>query len=265
MGHFQSRSLAYQEVKNINQNTKNYIRYLLYRTIGTPFFIRRIEWRKMFEWLYPEEGEKILDVACGGGELSLKIAERGCEVYGIDVSENAISSAKRLSERAKITCEFEVGDAEHLPYPDEYFEKIICSSSLEHFRDDLKALKEMSRVLKPNGKLVLTTDSFTYPINNELKEKHRKVASVVNYYTHEKLKERFDISGFEMCRSEYLLNSRITHFFFKLWIRLRQFRILWMVISFVAYPLCLISDRLFGVRDKGYTLIAEGRLIHKEL
>lgn len=216
----------------------------------------------MFEWLHPEEGEKILDVACGGGELSLKLTERGCKVYGIDMSENAISSAKRLSERAKITCEFELGDAEHLPYSDEYFDKIICSSSLEHFRDDLKALKEMSRVLKPSGKLVLTADSLTYPISSELKEKHRKLASVVNYYTCEKLKERFDISGFEMCRSEYLLNSCITHFFFKLWIKFRRFTILWMVISFVAYPLCLVSDRLFGIRDKGYTLIAEGRKVN---
>lgn len=253
------RCIINERVDSMNQYIKNYIKYLIYQTIGTPSFIRRIEWRKMFEWLYPKEGEKILDAACGGGELSLKLAERGCKVYGIDISEDAISSAKRLSKRAKITCEFEVGSVEHLPYPNGYFDKIICSSALEHFRDDLKALKEMNRVLKPNGKLVLTTDSFTYPINNELEEKHRKIAFVVNYYTREKLKERFDISGFEMCRSEYLLNSHITSFFFKLWLELRQFKILWPIISLIAYPLCLVSDKLFGERNKGYTLIVEAR------
>ena len=117
----------------------------------------------------------------------------------------------------------------------------------------------MNRVLKLNGRVVLTTDSFTYPIEDELKEMHREIAYVVNYYTHEKLKERFEIAGIEMNRSKYLLNSRITSFIFKIGIELRWSGILWLVISFIAYPLCLVSDRLFGMKDRGYTLIAEGR------
>ena len=72
-----------------------------------------------------------------------------------------------------------------MPYPDEYFDKVVCSSSLEHFKDDIKALKEMHRVLKPNGSVVLTTDSFAYPISDELKEMHKEIAYVVNYYTPE--------------------------------------------------------------------------------
>ena len=232
--------------------------HFVYKTVGASSFIRRIEWRSMFEWLNLKEGEKILDVACGRGTLSLKIAERGCEVHGVDISEDAIKGAKRLAEREKIVCEFEVGSAEDLPYADGYFDKVICSSSLEHFKDDIKALKEMHRVLKPNGSVVLTTDSFNYPISEELKEKHREIAYVVNYYTAEKLKEQFGIEGFEMNRSKYLLNSRITSFFFKIGIKKQWSGISWMVISFVAYPLCLMSDRLFGIENKGYTLIAEG-------
>ena len=126
----------------------NYINHLIYKAIGTTGFVRRIEWQNMLEWLDPKEGERILDVACGVGILSLKIAERGCEVHGIDISENAINSAKRLAERERIACEFKVGTAEYLPYPDGYFDKVVCSSSLEHFKDDIKALKEMCMVLK---------------------------------------------------------------------------------------------------------------------
>jgi len=238
---------------------KNYLTHLIYKTIGTPNFIRRIEWRKMLDWLEPKEAERILDVACGGGVLSLKIAEKGCEVCGIETSEHAIKYAKRLAKREKIACEFVVGNAEDLPYPDEYFDKIVCSSSLEHFKEDIKALKEMHRVLKPDGKVVLTTDSFTYPISDELKKRHRKTCYVVNYYTPEKLKERFEIAGFEMNRSRYLLNSWITSFFFKIEIKEELSGFLWMVVSFIAYPLCLMSDGLFGETDKGYTLIAEGK------
>ena len=250
--------MSMKESFNWREEVGKHIGHLIYKTSGTSTFIRRIEWRTMLEWLDQKEGERILDVACGGGTLSLKIAEKGCKVHRIDVSEDAINSAKRLAEREGIACEFEVGSAEDLPYPNRCFDKVVCSSSLEHFKDDIKALKEMHRILNPNGSVVLTTDSFTYPINDELKEMHRKIAYVVNYYTQETLKERFKNSGFEMKQSKYLLNSRITSFFFKIGVKLRWSGILWMVISFIAYPLCLVQDRLFGVRDKGYTLIAEG-------
>ena len=60
--------------------------------------------------------------------MSLKVAERGCEVHGIDLSEDAINNAKRLAGREKIACEFEVGNAEDLPYPDGYFDKVVFSS-----------------------------------------------------------------------------------------------------------------------------------------
>ena len=236
---------------------RKYIGHLIYKWFGTLNFIRQIEWRNMLDWLEPKEGENILDIACGGGALSLKIAEKGCEVYGVDLSEDTINSAKRLAAGEKIACAFKVGSAEDLPYPDEYFDKVVCSSSLEHFKDDIKALKEMHRVLKPDETVVLTTDSFTYPISDELKEKHRKIAYVVNYYTKEILKERFEKSGFEMRRSKYLLNSRITSFFVKIGIKIKWSGKLWMGISFIAYPLCLVSDRLFGKKDNGYTLIVE--------
>ena len=174
------------------------------------------------------------------------------------MSERGIEHAKRLAEREGIMCEFRVGSAEDLPYTDGYFDKIVCSSSLEHFWDDIKALNEMYRVLNPDGTVVLTTDSFTHPISDELKDVHRKIAHVVNYYTRETLKGRFEAAGLEMRRSEYLLDSWLTSLFFNFGIKIRWSGKLWMMVSFIAYHLCLMSDRLFGVKDKGYTLIAEG-------
>jgi ubiquinone/menaquinone biosynthesis C-methylase UbiE len=236
---------------------KNHIRHVLYKTIGTPNIIRIIEWRSLFEYLHLKGDERILDVACGGWTLSLKIAEKGCEVHGIDLSEDAISYAKRLAEREKIACEFEVGNAEDLPYPDGYFDKVVFSSSLEHIGDDIKALKEACGVLKPNGNIVLTVPSLTYLIGDKIKERHRKIAYVVNYYTHETMKNKFEMTGFSMVRSKYLLNSRITTFFCKIGIKLGWSGILWFSMFPMAY-LCLVSDKLFGVKYKGYTLIAEG-------
>jgi len=161
-----------------------------------------------------KKNEKVLDVACGNGVLTFKISERGSQVHGVDLSEDAIKSAINFARHKDLNCEFKVGDAHDLPYPDEYFDKIVCSSSLEHFTDDIKALKEMHRVLKSNGRVFLTTDSFNYPISKELKEKHKKLAHVVNYYSKKELKKALENAGFKMKRSKYLLNSPLTSFFF---------------------------------------------------
>ena len=50
------------------KDMKKQINHLIYKTMGTLNFIRRIEWRCMLKYLDPKEGERILDVACGGGE-----------------------------------------------------------------------------------------------------------------------------------------------------------------------------------------------------
>lgn len=247
-----------EKVNTMREYMKNQIRIVIFKTVGTLSFIRRLEWRCIFEWLDPEEGERILDVACGAGTLSLKIGQRGCRVHGIDLSEGAINSAKLLSKTERLPCDFEVGNAEDLPYPDGYFDKVVFSSSLEHIEDDMKALQEACRVLKPKGKVILTTDSLNYAISDELKERHRTIAYVVNYYTPQKLEERFENSGFKMNRYKYLLNSPMTSFFYKIGIKMKWCGILWIVISFLAYPLCWISERLSAARDKGYTLLACG-------
>jgi ubiquinone/menaquinone biosynthesis C-methylase UbiE len=223
---------------------RKYIGHLIYKIIGTPNIIRITEWRSLFEYLSLKEGERILDIACGAGELSLKIAERGCVVYGIDLSEKAINSAKRFAEREKIACEFEVGNAGDLPYPDGYFDK-----GVKHIEDDIKALKEVSRVLKPDGGIVLTVPSLTHLIGDKIKERHRKIAYVVNYYTHEMMKNKFEMTGFSMIRSKYLLNSRLTTFFCKIGIKLGWSGVLWFCMFPLAY-LCLVSDKLFGMKDK---------------
>jgi len=246
----------------MNLKFKSYIRYLLHKTIGTTSFIRRIEWRRIRQWLQPQKYEDILDVACGSGELSLIIAKSSCNIYGIDMSKVAIESAIRLSSQVGISADFKIGDAEHLQYPDKHFDKVVCSSSLEHFNDDTLALKEISRVLKSGGKFVFTVDCLSYPITKELKDKHKKMCSVVHYYSVEELERNLEISGLVMNRSEYLINSFLTDIFFRIWIKYRPPEIFWLLIACVGYPVFLISDRLFGRKDCGYTLIIEATKVN---
>jgi len=107
--------------------------------------------------------------------------------------------------------------------------------------------------------IVLTTDSFLYLRGGEIGQEHKKVANVVNYYDREKLNSRLEVSGFGMLRSRYLHKSPVASFFIKLGIRLKWCGLRWLLISLAAYPLCLLSEKLFSKREVGYTLLAEAR------
>lgn len=236
---------------------KFFMRFFL-KTIGTPNFVRRIEWKKLIKWVNPEKKEKILDLACGFGLLSIIMAKKGCSVYGVDVNQNVIERAKELASSENVFCEFIVGDAENLTFPNEFFDKIVSSSSLEHFNNDVKALEECYRVLKPGGSIVITVDSLSYPINDKLKKKHKKLHHVVNYYDKNHLKELFKNVNLDIKNSEYILNSKITSIFFNyLFIKRTKSNKFTILLNLFCYPLCLISDKFFG-GEKGYTLIVEG-------
>jgi ubiquinone/menaquinone biosynthesis C-methylase UbiE len=246
------------------RDLKTFVKYLNYKFFWTIYFQRRIEYPVILEWVQPNKNEKILDLACGDGELSLKIAERVGTVYGIDRSTIAIADARALSHKLKIHSHFRTGDAVDLPYPNNFFDKIVCSSSLEHFREDIKALSEMHRVLKPNGRLILTTDSFTAPIGARTKEKHKLVFQVVNFYTKASLKERFGQTGFETARSRYLLTTPISRFFIASTVNLSGSVLAYCLASFIACPFVLLAEKISRHQEYGFTIIAEGIAKNKD-
>ncbi len=99
----------------------------------------------------------VLDVATGPGLDALKIAERASKVYAIDISEPMIEEAKKKAEEKKIkNVEFSVEDAYALPFDNEMFDTVICNSALHNMVNPQKALSEIRRVLKPNGRLIAT-------------------------------------------------------------------------------------------------------------
>jgi ubiquinone/menaquinone biosynthesis C-methylase UbiE len=237
-------------------NLALFVKYLKYRFFWTTIFQRRVERPILLRWAQPHKNERILDVACGEGRFSLKIAERAGTVYGIDASSAAVDEAKSLSHKLKVDSHFRVGDAEDLPYPSNFFDKIVCSSSLEHFEHDLQALNEVNRVLKPHGKLVLTADSFTGPVGATTKERHKHRYRVVNFYTEATLKERFELTGFETVKSRYLLNTATARFFISGIVNLPG--VLYYLASFLACPFVLLAEKTTRNRDFGCTIIAEG-------
>jgi GT2 family glycosyltransferase/ubiquinone/menaquinone biosynthesis C-methylase UbiE len=222
-------------------------------------FAKAMEARIISSFLELRRGEKVCDIACGTGEQSIKMARRGSKVYGIDINGRAIEISKLIAEG--YDCDFRVGNAERLPYDSHMFDKVVCICALEHFNDDNKALKEMSRVLKIGGILVLTVDSFTYTgIKNHLQETHRDDHHVVNYYSNSQLTQKLRKAGFEVEETKYFISSPMSAFFFNLGIRLRS-GVIFRFLFPIAYPLSVISDYFFSRESEGYLLAMKARKV----
>jgi ubiquinone/menaquinone biosynthesis C-methylase UbiE len=111
----------------------------------------------MLNLLNPEPGKKLLDVGCGKGVFLFLASKMGLQTYGIDISKVAVDIARRVSH----TSDIRVGLGEELPWDDNFFDYVTCLGSLEHFLDPAKGVKEMARVLKPDGRaLILVPNSF---------------------------------------------------------------------------------------------------------
>ena len=110
----------------------------------------------------PKPGDRVLDVACGGGYLLMEAERAGLEPHGIDIAQAAIDRAKTFAPNANLVR----GDAENLPYDDASFDIVTCLGSLEHFLSPPKALEEMRRVLKPDGRAVIVVPNqwFAYDV-----------------------------------------------------------------------------------------------------
>lgn len=98
---------------------------------------------------------KILDVGCGGGFLSNALAESGFEVLGLDASAESLKVAKAHDHTKSI--EYILGDAYSLPFADKSLDVVTAMDFLEHVEDPEKVVKEISRVLKPNGLFIFHT------------------------------------------------------------------------------------------------------------
>jgi ubiquinone/menaquinone biosynthesis C-methylase UbiE len=105
-------------------------------------------------------GDKVLDVGCGTGSLTLtakSAAGPGGAVYGIDASPGMIELARKKAERSGLDVGFELGLIEKIPFPEATFDVVVSRLMIHHLPDDLKrkGFAEIFRVLKPGGRLLV--------------------------------------------------------------------------------------------------------------
>jgi SAM-dependent methyltransferase len=104
----------------------------------------------------PGPGDAVLDVACGGGLVARAFAPQVRHATGIDVTPAMLDTARKAAaEKGLDNTTWDQGDVTTLPYADDSFDIVATRFSFHHFLDPLAVLKEMVRVCKPGGSIVV--------------------------------------------------------------------------------------------------------------
>jgi ubiquinone/menaquinone biosynthesis C-methylase UbiE len=98
--------------------------------------------------------DRLLDVGCGTGAAVRDAAARVERAVGVDLSPAMIARARHLAADVP-NAEFQEADSERLPFADGAFTAILCTTSFHHYPDPRRAVREMSRVLAPGGRVVI--------------------------------------------------------------------------------------------------------------
>jgi cyclopropane fatty-acyl-phospholipid synthase-like methyltransferase len=217
---------------------------------------KSLELQVLSRYLELRPGERILDVACGSGYWTRKLAAAyGCTAVGVDLSEREIATAQRHHSGTR--CTYLLSPAESLAFPAESFDKVISVCALEHFSSDTAALKEMARVLKPNGILAMSVDSMSGPfVTDNDREQHARKHFVRNYYDLDSIRTKLEGGGFQLLEHRYLLTSRFTCWAFRL-NRRHRFPVVFFIPA--LYPLSRICDGLNGSHDGGLILALKAK------
>ena len=151
--------------RNINKSNEDFNKWHSERGIDfcvdTPwhrFFINNIK-----EFISKED--KILEIGCGRGGFAFYFSKtynnQFAEYEAADFSVSALDMAKKHQFEEGIgNINFSVKDIQNIDFPNNYFDKIICFETIEHVPNPKKAVKELHRVLKPGGHMVLTTPNY---------------------------------------------------------------------------------------------------------
>jgi SAM-dependent methyltransferase len=102
-----------------------------------------------------QPGMKVLDAACGTGNLAVIAARRGCVTSGLDIASNLIAQARKRAQQESLQIEFTEGDAESMPYADESFDAVVSMYGVMFAPRPERVVSELYRVTKPGGLIAL--------------------------------------------------------------------------------------------------------------
>jgi ubiquinone/menaquinone biosynthesis C-methylase UbiE len=125
----------------------------LYRRLfGYPNLLKRLQARDIMAALALKPSDRVLDIGCAYGVFTVEMARIAASAVGVDVAKPAAASHIPPDLRGRL--HFLVGDGRRLPFPDRHFDVVLASEVLMMIEDPSEILRELRRVLKPEGRIV---------------------------------------------------------------------------------------------------------------
>lgn len=154
-----------------------------------------------------ESGDLILDMGCGAGRHAFELYRRGARVVALDMDANELGDVaamfSAMSDEGQAgeggSAAAVRGNAYHLPFADDTFDKIVAAEVLEHLPNDLRAMSELARVLKPGGMLAVSVprwlpEKVCWALSDDY---HEVEGGHVRIYESDVLKGRLARTGLE--------------------------------------------------------------------
>lgn len=163
-----------------------------------------------FDTLGLVPGDLVLDAGAGFGRHAYEVARRGGRIVALDYADDEVRTTRAtfgaMLEEGQIRSDSYVGalrgDATRLPFPDDTFDRVITSEVLEHIQDDVSAIAELVRVLRPGGSFACTVPSW-WPekINWKLSDEYhapKAVGGHVRIYSQTELTAKLRAAGLDV-------------------------------------------------------------------
>lgn len=207
--------MKFNKTKGYKENSVNFFNRMAEKNHGDSYK----HYKTVLSWIDYKTERDILDLGCGKGELlkQIEVKLNSCKIdkkfkiSGLDISPNMIEKAKNNSE-----IEFKVGDSEDIPFAKNTFQVITCLNSFHHYENPEKVLKEIHRVLKNEGKIIIGEIN----INDFLKKLINKILPYtsngdVRIYSSNEIKEIFSQEGFIFIKEKFIFPSLKVYLFKK--------------------------------------------------
>jgi ubiquinone/menaquinone biosynthesis C-methylase UbiE len=130
-------------------------------TFGVPHIGTRLRGRAVFSLFHPKKKLNLLEIGCGSSYFSYELQKRGHDVTSLDsltgITKKDLTDLKTIFGKGGKTFNFVDGRATRLPFPDRSFDAVFIIDVIEHVPDQNKVMKEIFRVLKPDGFFIAST------------------------------------------------------------------------------------------------------------